>query len=215
MNGEALDLLLKAEERREAKAAEAAYVKSFAQMAPKLPVITEYGEIRYGGELISTYALWEDINEAIRPILHRFGFAMSFRVDQNEGEVIGVTAVLSHTEGHSTSTTIKLAPDASGEKNSVQAVGSSVSYGKRYAATALLNLTTRGEDDDAAETGSFVTPHQALRIESALKLARADTERFLRFFKVERIHRIPADRFEEALASIACKVHVQRGRAIQ
>ena len=30
----------------------------------------------------------------------------------------------------------------------MQSVGSSVSYGKRYAASALLNLTTHGEDDD-------------------------------------------------------------------
>ena len=39
--------------------------------------------------------------------------------------------------------------EASGNRNAVQAVASSVSYGKRYTASALLNLTSHGEDDDA------------------------------------------------------------------
>jgi hypothetical protein len=42
--------------------------------------------------------------------------------------------------------------DLSGKKNPVQAVGSSVSYGKRYAIEALLNLTSRGQDDDSRGT---------------------------------------------------------------
>jgi len=35
-----------------------------------------------------------------------------------------------------------------GSKNAVQAVGSSVSYGKRYVMSALLNITTTDDDDD-------------------------------------------------------------------
>ena len=37
--------------------------------------------------------------------------------------------------------------DTSGSKNGVQAVGSTVSYGKRYAICALLNIST-GDDTD-------------------------------------------------------------------
>ena len=150
----------------------------------------------------------------LRPQLIRFGFGLSFRVEQDEA-TIAVTAVLSHRGGHQEATTIRLSPDASGDKNTVQAVGSSVSYGKRYAATALLNLSSKGEDDDGVATGCFVTPEQALQIEQALKNARASHERSLRFFKVDRIQRIPADRFDEALASIDCKVALNKGRALQ
>ena len=59
-----------------------------------------------------------------------------------------ITAILSHREGHSEETTLTLDADKSGSKNAVQAVGSSISYGQRYAAVALLNITTRGMDDD-------------------------------------------------------------------
>jgi hypothetical protein len=43
--------------------------------------------------------------------------------------------------------------DTSGSKNNVQAVGSSTSYGKRYTATLLLNIRTKGEDDDGHAGG--------------------------------------------------------------
>ena len=48
--------------------------------------------------------------------------------------------------------------DTSGSKNGVQAVASSVSYGKRYTAGLLLNITTTGEDDDGNGPAATVTP---------------------------------------------------------
>lgn len=126
-----------------ARNAKAAYAAALAEMQDELPAVAERGNAagRY------TYALWEDINAAIKPVLKRHGFALSFRTDFADG--IAVTGVLSHREGHEEQTTIKLPADGSGNKNAVQAVASSVSYGKRYAAGALLNLTSHGEDDDA------------------------------------------------------------------
>lgn len=131
-----------------ARNAKAAYAAALAQMQDELPAIAERGNAagRY------TYALWEDINTAIKPVLKRHGFALSFRMDCTDG--VSVTGVLSHCEGHEEQTTIKLPADASGNKNAVQAVASSVAYGKRYTAGALLNLTSHGEDDDAYSAGA-------------------------------------------------------------
>ena len=131
-------------ERIEAKRAVAAYQADLAEMQEALPSIGERGNAanRY------TYALWEDINAAVKPVLKRFGFALSFRTDCQQGS-ISVTGVLTHKDGHREETTISLPADSSGNKNAVQAVASSVSYGKRYTAGALLNLTSHGEDDDA------------------------------------------------------------------
>lgn len=139
-----MERLMAMYERIESKRAVAAYQADLAEMQDSLPSIGERGSAagRY------TYALWEDINAAIKPVLKRFGFALSFRTDcQKDG--ISVTGVLTHREGHREETTISLPADGSGNKNAVQAVASSVSYGKRYAAGALLNLTSHGEDDDA------------------------------------------------------------------
>lgn len=138
-----MERLMAMMERVEARNAEAAFATDLAEMQDALPSIGERGNAagRY------TYALWEDINAAIKPVLKRYGFAISFRTDFTDG--IAVTGVLSHKSGHKIETTIKLPSDASGNKNAVQAVASSVSYGKRYTASALLNLTSHGEDDDA------------------------------------------------------------------
>lgn len=140
---EKMERLMSMHERMQAKRAEAEFASALAEMQDELPSIGERGNAagRY------TYALWEDINAAIKPIMKRHGFALSFRTDFAEG--VSVTGVLTHSGGHKIETTIRLPTDASGNKNAVQAVASSVSYGKRYAAGALLNLTSHGEDDDA------------------------------------------------------------------
>lgn len=144
-----LERLLDMQERIVARNAKGAYLKALSDMQPELPIVTENGEIKHkaDGPVISTYALWEDINEAIRPILSKHGFSLTFRVNRPEG-MIDVTGVLGHRDGHSEETTLTLPCDSSGAKNAVQAIGSSISYGKRYTANMLLNITSRGEDDD-------------------------------------------------------------------
>ena len=149
-----MERLLDMQERIIARDAKAAYAAALAEMAPELPVIVERGGIKdRAGKVQSTYALWEDVNDAIKPVLAKHGFALSFRTGREEGQIT-VTGVLSHRHGHSEETTITLPHDSSGSKNAVQAVGSSTSYGKRYTAGLLLNLTSRGEDDDGAAGGS-------------------------------------------------------------
>lgn len=145
-----MERLLQMHERMQDKQAAAEFAADLAEMQDKLPSIGERGNAagRY------TYALWEDINAAIKPILRTHGFSLTFRTDFADG--ITVTGVLLHKSGHREETSIKLPADSSGNKNAVQAVASSVSYGKRYTAGALLNLTSHGEDDDAFAASSTV-----------------------------------------------------------
>lgn len=141
---EKLERLMAMHERMQAKQAEQQYTEALAAMQQELPAIAERGDAngRY------SYALWEDINERLKPILAKHGFALTFRTPRNE-KGVEVEGVLSHRGGHSERTSMLLPADTSGNKNAVQAVASSVSYGKRYTAGALLNYTTHGEDDDA------------------------------------------------------------------
>ena len=77
-----------------------------------------------------------------------------------------VTGVLMHRAGHSMRTSMTLPFDTSGSKNAVQAIGSSVSYGKRYVISAMLNIATRKEDDNgyAAVPVAKITAMQAQSI---------------------------------------------------
>lgn len=145
-----MERLLEMQMRVHARTAREDYALALAELQPKLPVITERGRILNKSEAVqSTYAYWEDVNEAIRPLLAEHGFSLSFRTGR-QAELITVTGVLTHSAGHFEETTLPLPADVSGNKNAVQSVGSSLSYGKRYTAFLLLNITTKGEDDDGA-----------------------------------------------------------------
>lgn len=169
---EKLEQLFALHQKVEADRARKDYMAALAAMQSKMPTIAERGAItgnvkddkgaKIGTQKQSTYALWEDVNEAIRPVLTKFGFALTFRITQppDFGRV-AVTGVLSHRSGHAEETTFSLPIDNSGGKNNVQGWASSVSYGKRYTAFALLNIASRGEDDDGVKAGD-TAEHAAL-----------------------------------------------------
>lgn len=199
-----LERLLEMQERVIARTARAAYYGALAEMQPNLPVIEEHGGIKdRNGNIQSTYALWEDVNEAIRPILVQYGFALSFKVRRTEGEII-TTGILSHREGHREETELSLPTDNSGSKNAVQAVGSSTSYGKRYTAFALLNITSKGEDDDG-QKGGAPEPVDNVRLKLLNDLADAvgaDKIKLCKHLKVESLKELPATRYDYAFARL-------------
>lgn len=203
-----MERLLQMHERIVERDAKAAYAAALATMAPDLPSVCERGKISIdkGKTVQSTYALWEDINDAIKPVLAAHGFALSFRTGRNEGQ-ISVTGVLSHREGHAEETTIVLPHDSSGSKNAVQAVGSSTSYGKRYTAGLLLNLTSRGEDDDGEKGGSgdVVTDDQADEIRKLIDSTGSKVGPFLEYIGAPSVADIPATKYGAAKAALAKK----------
>lgn len=198
-----LERLLQMQERILARNAKAAYDAGMARMAPELPVIEKRGEIRNrAGHVQSTYPLWEDIDKAVRPILSRHGFTLSFRVGHENGQQT-ITGVLAHAEGHSESTTIYLPSDDSGAKNRVQAVGSSIQYGKRYTASALLNLVFRDDwlDDDGkqADPRPSISEEQQANLEALMDEVGADTAGFLKWAGVESMEAVPAAKYDQAV----------------
>lgn len=202
-----LERLLEMQERIMARDAQAQFDTALAALQPKLPIITEKGEIKNrNGEVQSTYALWEDISEAITPLLSGHGFSLNFRTRTEDGSVI-VRAVLSHKSGHREETELPLPSDQSGSKNAVQAVGSSVSYGKRYTAGALLNLTSRGEDDDGRAGGAMgcITHQLWQELETAADDAGADKKKLANYLGIPSLRDLPMDRFLEAKQAIAAK----------
>lgn len=198
-------------ERMQAKTAEQQYHAGLSRLQSDLPEITERGEIKHGDKVISTYARWEDINRQIKPILREHGFSLSFRVDTDDK--VRIEGVLSHEAGHSERTSITLPADTSGSKNPVQAVASSVSYGKRYTAGCLLNLTSAGEDDDGQAAGApeKITDDQAADIEALIEEVKADKTKFLAYLsrigkvRLEKVADIPAKMHRDAVSALEAK----------
>lgn len=222
-----LDRIIAMQERLMAKQRQIAFDDTLAIIQPKLPIINRNGTIevrekdpsgkRTGAIQQSTkYAKYEDIVEAVTPVLGEHGFALRFRTGLDEKGMVKVVGILSGC-GHREETEFTLQHDSTGSKNSVQAVVSSTSYGKRMAACALLNIVSRGEDDDGNASGSPAVvgdPMTQEQVEQLIELCEAvdlKKERFVNHMNGKRpkghpeatgIGTLPASRFEECVAAI-------------
>lgn len=202
-----MERLLQMQERIMERQAKSSFMAALAEMQPDLPEIPENGK----GHGNIKYALWEDINELIKPVLGKHGFSLSFRTGQTDGKIV-VTGVLSHRAGHSEETTMLLPTDSSGSKNAVQAVGSSTSYGKRYTAQALLNLTSRGEDDDGHAAGAkadndpTITEAQTKIIQELIEQAKLSSEGFCKRWKIQSVTEVKAKSYNEVVQSLRARI---------
>lgn len=161
-----MQIVMDMQERLIAHRAKMAFDAALSEMQGEMPTINQRGRIeirakdakgeRTGAVQQSTkFAKWEDIADGIRPILKKFGFALRFRTGLTDAGLVRVVGILSG-HGHREESEFVLQHDSTGSKNAVQAIGSSTSYGKRYAACALLNIASRGEDDDARIGGGKI-----------------------------------------------------------
>jgi hypothetical protein len=203
---EKMNALLDMQERILDKNANVAYHAAMAEMQSEMPEITKSAKIVHKGQTISNYARFEDINAAIKPILAKHGFSVSFRSNFVDGQ-LEVTGIVSHKEGHHEETTMRLPFDNSGAKNNVQAIGSSVSYGKRYVLCMLLNISTadiRDDDGNAAGT-QFVTAEQAADLHSLVEGYGFKHEDVWKHYKISSYEEVPASKFGNVCKQLEAK----------
>jgi hypothetical protein len=150
-----MERLLAMQERVQERMAKQAFTEAKIAMRPELPEVTMKGHIvirdKNNANIIiqdTPFARFEDIHDAVVPIITQHGFDLAFRNGLAPDGKVRVTTILSHVGGHTEETVFDLPHDSSGSKNSVQAVGSSTSYGKRYGVLSALNIKVSGEDDD-------------------------------------------------------------------
>ena len=93
------------------------------------------------------FASLPNILDVVTPHLSEFGLSLSWETARREN-LICVTAVLSHKQGHSEKTYQESAPDTSGGKNAIQAVGSAQKYLMRYTAEAILGIAAHDKNED-------------------------------------------------------------------
>lgn len=136
----------------EANEARKAYVADMAEFKKNPPEIYKRKEVSFGDTHYS-HATIGDVTSLTVEALANHGFSHRWDVKQESGQVI-VSCILTHRLGHSESTTLQASPDASGKKNSIQQMASSVTYLQRYTLLAASGLATKDmEDDDGRAAG--------------------------------------------------------------
>jgi hypothetical protein len=191
------------------------FSKDFVAMKPDLPVVLKSHENPFTK---SFYAKLENINAAVDPVLGRHGFATKHRIIDQTPTSVTVRVELLHRDGHSESSDLTMPLDNTGakggtNKTDIQAISSTISYLRRVALCALLNIST-GDDIDgnkvkqeakqstpkqAAPKPIEITPHHKLLLYSAFAAATEDAQkRFFDKFKAKEglnIDDITADTF--------------------
>lgn len=178
------------QERLEEREAKKAFTAAFMQLQHDIPAIRRDGKIeirekdasgqRSGRVQQATpYATFNAIMKAVAKPLKKNGFALSFATEPGADGRIIVRGILDHEGGHQRTTSFPLPAETSGSKNNVQGWGSAMSYGKRYATIALLNIVSEAPEDmdtDGHE-GHFKrgTEGSIVDVEPVRKLSRAQT----------------------------------------
>jgi hypothetical protein len=128
--------------------AEIAFNAAFVQMQKDIPAIKASRE----GDKWNFAAL-EDIVTIVRPILSKHCFTLSHKTEWPDAKTVRVIGILTHEQGHQRTSEFISVADSSGSKNAIQALGSTVSYGRRYTTKDLLCIVTEDEDDDGEKGG--------------------------------------------------------------
>ncbi|BBB99371.1 ERF family protein [Bradyrhizobium elkanii] len=194
---EMVEKLMTLQERWEAGQARKAFDEAIAGAKAEIPPIQRNAK----GHNDKRYADFAAIAKVVDPILSRHGLSYRFRTAQ--GERISVTCVLSHKSGHSEETTLSGPADASGSKNAIQAIGSTLTYLQRYSLVQMLGLAASNDDDGkAGGDGEMISQDQVEQLIALADEVGADKRAFCQYFKVEGIAQLPAKEFNRAVAAL-------------
>lgn len=152
------------------------------------------------------HATLADVVAATTPALSMHGLSHRWETTQ-EGGLITVSCIITHALGHSERTTLTAGPDTSGSKNSIQAIGSTVTYLQRYTFTAITGLAAKDQDDDAhAGETVAITADQATVINDKIVESGAAKGAFLNWLKAESVEKIAAKDYARAVAQLDKKI---------
>jgi hypothetical protein len=200
---EVISKFMDLQERWEKGLARKAFDAAVSAAKAEIPVIIKNAT----GHNNKQYADFAAIARVVDPILGKHGLSYRFRTKQDER--IHVTCILSHRDGHSEETTLVGPPDASGSKNAIQAIGSTLTYLQRYSLVQALGLAA-AQDDDGKTAGAGLTDEQAEKLKKLT--ADFDTDAMaalLKYVGADGLDTITAANYDRAIYAIG----IRKGKA--
>ena len=189
-------------ERNRAAEAFGRAVTKFQSLCPRITKTrTASIQPRDGGKANYNYRFsgFDDIDKVIRPLLIECGLAVSFSTEDVPGKGIKATCRVRHGI-HFEDTTLTVPVPAM--SNATQGYGAALSYAKRYALCAALNIVVTDEDTDGAGL-ECLTEAECDSIMQIIETKGADAsqwlKRLLAFARSESLARIPRNRYREIM----------------
>ena len=208
-------------EKVEAANAKKAYDKAMAQFKADPPTLEKDKKVTYETDKGVTEYYHTTLgasNDKIALGLGKYNMSHKWEVTQPSGDQIFVKCVITHEQGHSESVQMNSSRDASGGKNNIQSLASTVSYLERYTLLAATGLAAQDMDDDGrtAETEPAlpITEDQANKIYSMLDENKLDKEIFLGWIGrlipgTQTVETIPTTFFDRAIKKIETTIKAQ------
>jgi len=141
-----LEHLLKVKEQWDATEARKAFVVALNAFKANPPQLSKNKHVKFGATEYD-HATLDHVSLAVGKALSLNGLSHRWNVEQKDG-AIKVACVLTHDKGHSERVEMSATADTSGSKNSIQAIGSTVTYLQRYTLLAATGMAVSGQDDD-------------------------------------------------------------------
>lgn len=207
-NVEVIERLLALQERWQATQDRKEFNIAIAAFKANVPEILKTVEVSFGsGRTSYKHEDLAKVLEVVDPALAAHGLWVRFKC-QSDPKLVTVTCVVGHASGYSESdNTLSAAPDTSGSKNAVQAIGSVVTYLQRYTLKSALGLAaskdTDGRDPSNGKGSDFsqmISNEQADQINKILLANKQiNVETFLNLAGAPSVSDILAVKFDAAL----------------
>lgn len=205
---EVLEKMMGLQERWEANNARKAFDQAMAQAKAEIPVIVKNRAVDFTSTKGRTNYRYEDLGEIARvvsPILARYGLSYRFRTTSPPNEPVTVTCIITHRDGHAEENMLTAGRDDSGNKNSIQAIGSTLTYLQRMTLKAALGIAASEDDDgkraDDAAPAEAITAEQATELWALIEKRSNPAgalEYFLRIFKIDAVESLLSTEFVRA-----------------
>lgn len=192
--------LLATQEKLEARAAQIAFNSAFAAAKSEFVPIVRNATGHNDKKFADLAAI-----SIVDPILGKHGLSYRFRTSQ--GTAISVTCILSHRDGHSEENTLSGPADKTGNKNDVQAIGSTQKYLMRYTLEGALGLATKDDDGKAAggKPSGVITDEQVAEIVKLIEETDSETTGMLAYVKSDSIEAMNPAQYAKAKAALLKK----------
>jgi hypothetical protein len=206
----AVERLVDLYERMAAKEAEKQFAVAFIELRKELPKIFADRTVpdKFGNEKFR-FAAYEDIMQAVDPLLLKHGFTVTFSSEIKEDRITQ-TCILTHIGGH-TRTNQFMARIGSGPPGAspTQADGAASTYAKRFALCAALNIVIErdreGVEQDARKEGEPISDDKAAYLRELVHETKSNEEAFLKYAGASTYEEIGSVKYDMLVNSLLKK----------
>lgn len=213
---EVLEKLMSLQERWEANQGRKAFDAAMSEAKAEIGPIIKNREVDFTSNRGRTNYRFEDLAQIanqINPILAKHGLSYRYNTEQRDGN-ISVTCIVSHRDGYSERNTLTAPADNSGNKNGIQAIGSTTTFLQRYTLKAALGLSVAHDDDgnQARPEPQAINEQQLADLRKLIEQADANIEWVCKYYKVEALPNMNVAQFHHAQRSLKQRIaHNQKG----